>query len=63
MPDELVGKRVVSIKGDAIGKITDVIFDLKKWQITHLQLKLANKAAVALGFKKNHRKLDCMHAD
>ncbi len=50
--DELVGKRVVSVKGDEIGKITDIIFELKGWQITHLQLKLTNRAAVALGFKK-----------
>ncbi len=49
---ELVGKKVVSFKGDEIGKITDIMFDIKKWQITHLQLKLVTKAAVALGFKK-----------
>lgn len=50
--DELVGKRVVSLKGDAIGRVTDVQFDIKNWQITHLQMKLTNKAAVSLGFKK-----------
>lgn len=50
--DELVGKRVVSLKGDEIGKITDIQFDRKNWQITHLQMKLTNKAAVSLGLKK-----------
>jgi sporulation protein YlmC with PRC-barrel domain len=50
--DELSGKKVVSLKGDEIGEIKDVDFDIKNWQVTHLQIKLSNKAAVSLGYKK-----------
>jgi sporulation protein YlmC with PRC-barrel domain len=50
--NELAGKRVVSLKGDEIGEIKDVDFDITKWQVTHLQMKLSNKAAVSLGYKK-----------
>jgi sporulation protein YlmC with PRC-barrel domain len=49
---ELAGKRVVSLKGDEIGEIKDVDFDITKWQVTHLQMKLSNRAAVSLGYKK-----------
>jgi sporulation protein YlmC with PRC-barrel domain len=50
--DELNGKKVVSIKGDDIGEVKDVDFDITTWKITHLQLKLSTKAAVSLGYKK-----------
>jgi sporulation protein YlmC with PRC-barrel domain len=50
--NELSGKKVVSFKGDEIGEIRDVDFDISKWQVTHLQMKLSNKAAVSLGYKK-----------
>ncbi len=50
--DEISGKKVVSFKGDEIGEVRDVEFDLQKWEVTHLQLKLSNRAAVSLGYKK-----------
>jgi sporulation protein YlmC with PRC-barrel domain len=50
--NEISGKKVVSIKGDDIGEVKDVDFDIEKWQVTHIRLKLSNKAAVALGYKK-----------
>ncbi|MGD6935138.1 MAG: PRC-barrel domain-containing protein [Candidatus Bathyarchaeia archaeon] len=50
--NELSGKKVVSLKGDEIGEVKDVDFDISKWQVTHLQMKLSSKAAVSLGYKK-----------
>lgn len=50
--NELSGRKVVSLKGDEIGEIRDVDFDISKWQVTHLVMKLSSKAAVSLGYKK-----------
>ena len=50
--NELSGRKVVSLKGDEIGEIKDVDFDIGKWQVTHLVMKLSSKAAVSLGYKK-----------
>ncbi len=50
--NELAGKKVVSLKGDEIGEIKDIDFDMSSWQVTHLQMKLSSKAAVSLGYKK-----------
>ena len=50
--NELTGKKVVSVNGDAIGEVKDVEFDINDWKITHLQIKLSDKAAVELGYKK-----------
>jgi sporulation protein YlmC with PRC-barrel domain len=50
--DELSGKKVVSVKGDEIGEVRDVEFDIHNWHVTHLQMKLSNRAAVSLGYKK-----------
>lgn len=62
--DEVAGRKVVSLKGDEIGKIKDVVFDLKSWKVTHLKMKLSNKAAVSLGFKKTIGSYDvCMPVD
>ncbi|MCW4025446.1 MAG: PRC-barrel domain-containing protein [Candidatus Bathyarchaeota archaeon] len=59
--DEVSGRKVVSIKGDEIGEIKDVEFDIKKWEVTHMVLKLSNKAAVSLGYKKTIGSYDvCM---
>jgi sporulation protein YlmC with PRC-barrel domain len=50
--NELSGKKVVSLKGDEIGEIKDVDFDITKWQVTSIVMKLSSKAAVSLGYKK-----------
>ena len=50
--NDLNGKKVVGLNGDAIGEVRDVEFDMQTWKITHLQLKLSDKAAVELGYKK-----------
>ena len=60
--DEVSGRKVISLKGDEIGEIKDVVFDLKNWKVTHLKMKLSNKAAVSLGYKKTIRKLRCVYA-
>jgi sporulation protein YlmC with PRC-barrel domain len=62
--DEVSGRKVVSVKGDEIGEIKDVVFDLKSWKVTHLKMKLSNKAAVSLGYKKTIGSYDvCMPVD
>ncbi len=62
--DEVSGRKVVSVKGDEIGEIKDVVFDLKNWKVTHLKMKLSNKAAVSLGYKKTFGSYDvCMSVD
>ena len=59
--DEVSGKKIVSLKGDEIGEVKDVVFDLKNWKVTHLKMKLSNKAAVSLGYKKTIGSYDvCM---
>jgi sporulation protein YlmC with PRC-barrel domain len=59
--DEVSGRKVISLKGDEIGEIKDVVFDLKNWKVTHLKMKLSNKAAVSLGYKKTIGSYDvCM---
>jgi sporulation protein YlmC with PRC-barrel domain len=62
--DEVSGRKVISLKGDEIGKIKDVVFDYKSWKVTHLKMKLSNKAAVSLGYKKTIGSYDvCMPVD
>ncbi len=59
--NELSGKKVVSLKGDEIGEIKDVDFDITKWQVTSMVMKLSSKAAVSLGYKKTFGSYDvCM---
>jgi sporulation protein YlmC with PRC-barrel domain len=50
--DEVSGKKVVSVKGDEIGQIKDVQFNMNNWTVTHMVIKLSNRAAVSLGYKK-----------
>jgi sporulation protein YlmC with PRC-barrel domain len=50
--NDLAGKKVVSTNGDAIGEVKDVEFDMKTWRINELLLKLSEKAASELGYKK-----------
>ena len=50
--NELVGKKVVGLNGDAIGEVKDVEFDNSTWKINDLLVKLTGKAASELGFTK-----------
>jgi sporulation protein YlmC with PRC-barrel domain len=50
--NDLTGKKVVGVNGDAIGEVKDVEFDMTTWKITSLLLKLSEKAASELGYKK-----------
>ncbi len=49
--NDLKGKKVVGVNGDAIGEVKDVEFDLTTWSITSVLLKLSDKAAAELGYK------------
>ena len=50
--NDLTGKKVVGSNGDAIGEVKDVEFDMRTWKIHNLLLKLSEKAASELGYKK-----------
>jgi sporulation protein YlmC with PRC-barrel domain len=50
--NELTGKKVVGVNGDAIGDVKDVEFDMQTWKITYLMLKLTDRAAVEMGYRK-----------
>ncbi len=50
--NELTGKKVVGVNGDSIGDVKDVEFDMQTWKITHVLLKLTEKAAVEMGYRK-----------
>ena len=50
---DLLGKKVVC-EDLTVGKVTEIIFDLEKWKITHLNLELTKDATeLFLGFKKS----------
>jgi sporulation protein YlmC with PRC-barrel domain len=48
----LIGKNVIGQAGYDLGEIKGVEIDTVKWNATHLQVKLTNKAADELGFRK-----------
>jgi sporulation protein YlmC with PRC-barrel domain len=50
--NDLTGKKVIGLNGDSIGQVKDVEFDTKTWKIDNLLLKLSDKAASELGYKK-----------
>jgi sporulation protein YlmC with PRC-barrel domain len=50
--DELLGKTVIGEAGYYIGEIIDIDIDPTTWQITHLHVKLSDKAAKEFGLKK-----------
>lgn len=50
--NDLKGKKVIGVNGDSIGEVKDVEFDLTTWKITSILLKLSDKAASELGYKK-----------
>ncbi len=53
--DRLKGKKAVGAKGYALGEVKGAEADTENWQITHLIVKLSDKAAYELGFKKRFR--------
>lgn len=53
--DKINGKRVINAEGFNLGEVKGTEADLSKWQITHLQIKLSDRAAEELGFKKRFR--------
>lgn len=50
--DELLGKTVIGAAGYYIGDVTNIEIEAKTWQITHLHIKLSDKAAKEFGLKK-----------
>ena len=53
--ESLSGKKVVGAGGYILGEVKGGRVDTATWQITHLYVKLSDKAAVELGFKKRFR--------
>lgn len=53
--DEINGKKVIGKQGYDLGEVKGVEADTSRWQITHLHVKLSDKAADELGFKKRFR--------
>lgn len=49
---DLTGKKVIGLNGDSIGQVKDVEFDTRTWKINEILLKLSDKAATELGYKK-----------
>jgi sporulation protein YlmC with PRC-barrel domain len=53
--ESLVGKKVITAKAYILGEVKGAEADVNNWRITHLQVKLTDKAATDLGFKKRFR--------
>jgi sporulation protein YlmC with PRC-barrel domain len=53
--DKLVGKKVITAKAYILSEVKGAEADVDNWRITHLQVKLTDKAATDLGFKKRFR--------
>jgi sporulation protein YlmC with PRC-barrel domain len=53
--DKLVGKKVITAKAYVLGEVKGIEANVDNWRITHLQVKLTDKAATDLGFKKRFR--------
>jgi sporulation protein YlmC with PRC-barrel domain len=53
--DKMVGKKVITTKAYILGEVKGAEADVENWRITHLQVKLTDKAATELGFKKKFR--------
>jgi sporulation protein YlmC with PRC-barrel domain len=50
--EELLGKTVIGSAGNYIGEVNNIDIDSRSWQITHLRIKLSDKAAKEFGVKK-----------
>ena len=53
--EKLVGKKVITAKAYILGEVKGAEANIDNWRITHLQVKLTDKAATDLGFKKRFR--------
>ena len=53
--DELIGKKVITARAYILGDVQGAEVDVDNWRITHLQVKLTDKASTDLGFKKRFR--------
>jgi len=53
--ERLSGKKVIGAGAYILGEVKGGSVDSATWQITHLYVKLSDKAAVELGFKKRFR--------
>ncbi len=49
---ELNGKKVIGAGAFTLGEVEGAEFEIKNWQITHLQVKLNSEATERFGFKK-----------
>jgi sporulation protein YlmC with PRC-barrel domain len=47
--------KVITAKAYILGEVRGIEADVDNWRITHLQVKLTDKAATDLGFKKRFR--------
>jgi sporulation protein YlmC with PRC-barrel domain len=50
--EELIGKTVIGSAGNYIGEVNNLSIDSRTWQITHIHIKLSDKAAKEFGVKK-----------
>jgi sporulation protein YlmC with PRC-barrel domain len=50
--DEVLGKTVIGAAGNYIGEVNNIDIEANTWQITHLHVKLSDKAAKEFGLKK-----------
>jgi sporulation protein YlmC with PRC-barrel domain len=53
--EKLVGLKVVTSRAFILGEVKGARVDTENWSITHLHIKLDDKAATRLGFKKRFR--------
>ena len=53
--DKLVGMKVITANAYIFGEVKGAEVDFDSWRITHLHVKLTDKAATDLGFKKKFR--------
>lgn len=53
--DELLGKSVIGAKGNYIGDICGGDIEPSTWKVTHLLVKLSNKATKEIGAKKTFK--------
>lgn len=50
--NKLVGMKVITAKAYVLGEVKGLEADVENWRITHLIVKLSEKAGTDLGFKK-----------
>ncbi len=53
--DTIIGKKVIEIGGYIIGEVKGAGIDTDTWHVHQLHVKLTDKAAEELGFKKRFR--------